>query len=1604
MISFFQNMSLNLNRLDLVHLLHGSKKRDAGVVREFGNVQEISQDLEFVLSNVLRRMCDRRGVERNKRESAKVLHKLGKVYRLRSPDKISLIRSLVLFNAALVRNPDNSHVILTDVREICTHVLDLAGFCEGKISLTDKAKDVALKVREMREMVASRLAEVDKIENVQLEERNNQIKKIHLIEKTQEDIYDAFTSIMKDVMDYCLSLTDTVPCRYALTGLGSVPKKEITPYSDFEHVFLLEEGIQLQTNYKEILEYFRWVTVIFQFVLVNMGETIVPIINLPFLNDPFHKPYDWFFDIYTRRGVSFDGMVPYACKFPLGRPRTPNKPWKTELIKPASEMLKYLEKKQALKNGYHLADMLMKTCFVGGSKEIYQDFVDRRRDVMNYNDHVEDLRNFINDDVRNFNPVGSLDAIAKNKKWNIKRVVYRSAGLFVMALGRLHRLESTSSFDTIRQLAAHNLIDSDFAHELSYAMSIACHLRLHVYSEKGGQDDWVDSPQQTESFDLLFVQSMGVKAPVLFFRTAMKLQRKTCQQLGIANEPYLQLSQDVDHLLACFWLQQYDDTANEAVKLSQNQTCDETSIAIVNEVLLAVGHFHNERGSFHKGLRCFQRLRKNWASLYPPHVSDDTAHGVQRTAECFYFLERYQNALDLHEEELTIRKAENSNQLQQKHIALCVYNSACCHFQLKNYDDALEYFRQAKIMWGTFADPTSAAYARDCTSRLGDILFIQDAYEEALKQHKLALQLLKQLPHNVSSDEDASSVHEKVGDCYESLGNYTEALENFSKAKNTLVYKTARTKTSVQTRLLGCSNKIANVLFELGRYEESLKENEKTLSTAVSFDERLNSVLAWGHYNAARCFVNLRICRKAAPLLDKARQIWKISKDPHAENHLVHCALWTARCLSGLGEHEEALKMHEQAVSLRKEIFADHASDKDLALCYYSAAECCSGQLNCEEKSFQYFQAAKAIWKHSGDASFESKMADCAHSMGTYIFNQGNFEEALKEFEEALAIRKRLLGDPVFDFKAAMSSYNAGQSCLRLQTFEQALRYFKDVNDLWAVTEESSSHPLRTECAKWIGRCLVQLGRLDDAVVHYTSELSAKEDGGDVQNRDYAVLHNNIGACLYQLDKFPDAVEHFVKAKETFEKVNLAAFKEDIENCANSLGRCLFQMGRFEEAADQYRDALNTTMQKTENHRKDRDVSDYYHMIGRCRFEMKRYREALGLFEKSKTTLDESADLSLKDGIVSCENWIRKCSFELGDYVGSLQYHQKEVKASHENADDQTTIETSFVHCYNAARSHFNLKQYEEALNLFAKAKNVWDDQSSSFQDYAGDCCNWMGRCLYELGRLEQAFQHFESAFNHRIKSSADPKSDLVLALIYKNAAFSCVDFDKTKSLELFTAAKAIYEFADDPSVKAELAECVNCVARCLFDLKRYEDALGQYESALALKASLSDEKEQRVDFAANYSNAAYCCVKVNKNEDAVLYFDKAIRTWENVDQRRFVVDIAEHECLLGKSIIELGRHEEALRHINKALCLRRQLTKTVSSDKEIGVCYFFAAHCYLGLERFESAVEAFLQAKQIFEANPSNETCKQLLKRCEENMAHGLACMKLDEATACPK
>ena len=463
---------------------------------------ESFKQTEHELQQQLKQICNKRGRETFSHKAAEIFNKLGLLYRINSQDKISLIQSAALLNAAIIRLPHNQK-FHDDLCDLCRRVLNCANAEQNLTNLVQISKRVATQIKEMRENTQKQLGTIEKItEKLWDDERKSKEQSyINQVKSLLFNVSSDYKRIMAYISQKSIQIMGPPPCKYTLVGLGSLARNEITPYSDFEHVLLLH-NFQQQASSNErlrIKEYFRWYSVLFHIIVINLQESILPNVAIPCLNDTLTPGGDWFWDIRTPQGISFDCLKPLASKVPLGRTqKTPNKPWTTELIKPVDEMVKYVEADEDLKNGYKLGDMLTRTCYVDGDETLYAEFCWKRKETLKRNlSNVSNIKATLHEDLANFDIDTFSEDFLRAKSIDIKRSIYRGITLFISALGRLHNVDENSNFDIIDEFVRRQAISQDSAHKLSHAVAVACHVRLFLYMSKKRQEDTIRKENET---------------------------------------------------------------------------------------------------------------------------------------------------------------------------------------------------------------------------------------------------------------------------------------------------------------------------------------------------------------------------------------------------------------------------------------------------------------------------------------------------------------------------------------------------------------------------------------------------------------------------------------------------------------------------------------------------------------------------------------------------------------------------------------------------------------------------------------------------------------------------------------------------------------------------------------------------------------------------------------------------------------------------------------------------------------------------------------------------------------------------------------------------
>jgi len=489
----------------------------------------------------LKAMCNQNGREIDPSKSAEVIYQLGVEHLKLSPDKISLIKCIGLLNCAIARKPENVSEIEKHLFEICQHILHQANAQDQTVRLTEKAKQIKVLIEKMRSETIQKLAKqtFKKTLTIQTNTKEKQEQKIKAMKSIQLQITESYNDIMIDLSTYSVNVMGPPPCKFAVVGMGSFSRKVITPYSDFEHIILLEEV----ANGEYHLEYFRWFSVIFHIVILNLQETMIPRLHISFLNDSADDFGDWFFDTHTS-SIAFDGMMPHACKFPLGRTQhTEKKTWTTELIKPVNKMLEYLSSEVSLKNGYHLSDVLKDTCFVFGDQALHDKFkngiqfykASKTRDEL-----LDEIRKQVQEDFDTFSTKLKLTDLKDKKQLNLKQLFYRTSTAFISVLGKIFNIESSSCFDIINELAEKNVISKSTERNLLYAVAIACNIRLAVYLKEKSQRDYIQPKENAQTIFDDILNLVELNDIISYFHITYCLQQEFISIMEIQKSYFYQ--------------------------------------------------------------------------------------------------------------------------------------------------------------------------------------------------------------------------------------------------------------------------------------------------------------------------------------------------------------------------------------------------------------------------------------------------------------------------------------------------------------------------------------------------------------------------------------------------------------------------------------------------------------------------------------------------------------------------------------------------------------------------------------------------------------------------------------------------------------------------------------------------------------------------------------------------------------------------------------------------------------------------------------------------------------------------------------------------------
>ena len=1031
-------------------------------------------DEELQLAEQMKRNYCKKSVEKGKRQketdpekAAEILHKIALIYKLRSPDKISLIKCVGLLNAAILRNPSNISQVKADLTDVCKHLLKQANANNPNADLVALANTVKDEIKKLRNIVNDFLKEIDaqttsnntKTENL----RELQIRKAESIQCINKTIANKYKEIMADISKHCLDIMGKPPCEYSIVGMGSLARNEITPYSDFEHILLLCDD----ENYEQHLEYFRWYSVIFHVIVLNFQESIIPSLNITCLS--------WCFDAHTPRGISFDGMMPHACKFPLGRfEKTENKPFVTELIKPVSEMLKYLSSEEDLKNGYHLADILTKTCFVFGNENIFDQFVNGVKTYLSSRSKQErmyQIEQQVSDDLDKFSTRFRLANLKSQDTINIKQLVYRSSTLFVAALASIHNIFESSSFDNIQTMTDKNIISQTMKVKLSYAVAIACEMRLKVYMEKKSQCDNLIELNQTNENIKKFLSIVGAKNTINYFQIAYCLQREVAKQLKLTK------------------LHFYSDPQliNITIGMAFGMNIFSSIINISSEFAWNARHFNVDN--------CIENLETKCCFNYDNTETDFQLNkiSIETLANHLYGVKIFDEALELYQQVLNISNKDTGEKERSRATAWVYRKIGFCTTHLQKWSDSAKMFHnEIKILQLTCLDQETDKELAIAFNHLGSVLSEIYQYNDALIYLTKSLEIMKNVSLNLKKDDTVASTLNNIGNCLMDMQQYNDALMHLKQSLE--IYKNVSLNLKRDRNVADTLNNIGGCLMDMQQYNDALIHLKQSLEIYKN--------------------VSLNL-KKDGNVADTLNNIGK--------------------CLTNMQQYNDALIHFKQSFEIRKNVSLNLKKDRIVAGTLNNIGNCLMDMQQYNDALIHLKQSLEIYKNVSLNLKKDGNVADTLNNIGKCLTNMQQYNDALIHFKQSFEIRKNVSLNLKRDRNVADTLNNIGGCLMDMQQYNDALIHLKQSLEIYKNVSLNLKRDRNVAgILSNIRNCLRNMQQYNDALIYLKRSLEIYKNVSLDLKKDGNVARtlNNIGNCLRNMQQYNDALISLNQALE----------------------------------------------------------------------------------------------------------------------------------------------------------------------------------------------------------------------------------------------------------------------------------------------------------------------------------------------------------------------------------------------------------------------------------------------------------------------------------------
>ncbi|KIC73172.1 hypothetical protein DB42_CG00050 [Neochlamydia sp. EPS4] len=1031
------------------------------------------------------------------------IEKLGDIYLIKGTQQ-TLLQAAGLYNYALHDSPlDQRESIKGKLSKVEGSLVEL---CEGKpldLSITRKQfEDNRGELKKFRQEIE------EKIQLIRPNPSPEEVRELY------SEIALWIKNFFKSLVDQAQEVLEAAPCEYAMIGFGSLAREEMTPYSD------LEFGILMQEDTFGNRDYFRRLTTLLHLKVINLGETILPALNIPCIKEAN------FFDSVTPRGFAFDGegVEGKGCKTPFGNRQT------FELIQTPEKMAQYIGKDEKgqwwHKKEQHLPLELLTFTHMLGNHELTKQYSNKIQEQLkiSYSEGFN-LRQYLakhhllKADMITFYP-GMHNLERQGMLFKVKNDFYRFPHLALDRLALLKKIVVSDTFSRIEQLKKKDILTNNAAKKLNEWMSIALLMRLKTYSHYQAQQEMMNPLIKPFRFD----DSNLIKKQ-------FALDDEALEKIEKIYQIFIPFYQTVQNFLGGH---------EESLKLSD---LEDNSLQTQGDIALRL-HLHQKAKDLYSS--AIKNNPENSSALHAMGLIYQSQGNLKKASDYI------KKALDI-----------DIKLLGEKHpIVAAIYNNLGTIYQDQgNVDKSIIYAQKAFEIDHKFFGEIHITTARDYNN-LGTLYHLQGNLDQAAIYTQKAIDIDRKL-----FGEDVPTVamqYSNLGQIYKSRGNLEQATIYTQKALSI----THKLFSEFHPMVAICYNNLGSIWLEQKDLVQAADYMEKALAIDLKIFGENHPKVTRNYNNLAMVYQeqkNIEKIEKAADYIEKALAIdLKI----FGENHPTVAKNYTNLALINLKQDKAKLAAEhfKKALAIDLEIFRENHSNvakdyNNLGMLYES-----QGKL---VKAAKYVKKALAI----ALKIFGEKHPDVASyyiNLGTLYKEQGKLVKAAKCTNQALDIDRELFGE---NHPNVARDYNKLGIIYRNQeNLEKAIECAKNALTInFKIFGEN--HPDVARDYNNLGTIYQEQGNLVQAAEYTKKALTIGLKLFGENHSSVAIIYNSL-ASIYQRQGNPDEAAEFIHKALA---INLKLFGENHPTVAtsyNSLGQIYKEQGNLIQAVEYTNKAL----------------------------------------------------------------------------------------------------------------------------------------------------------------------------------------------------------------------------------------------------------------------------------------------------------------------------------------------------------------------------------------------------------------------------------------------